>query len=138
MSAEAGNTPEERDGKLRDYPWGRQFPPPLKWGNYADSTLKRGLPRISGYKDGFAQTSPAESFPANRLGFYDMGGNVWQWVQDTYKADGHGKEWGVLRGGSWATYDKVELRTSYRNVVDRAEHDVIFGFRVVLVPQPDS
>ena len=38
---EGGATPEERDGKLRDFPWGKQWPPPSGAGNYADSTLRR-------------------------------------------------------------------------------------------------
>jgi formylglycine-generating enzyme required for sulfatase activity len=42
----------------------------------------------------------------------------------------------VLRGGSWGTSRQAELRSSYRNVVDRTERDVIFGFRAVLVPEP--
>ncbi len=136
LPAESGATPEERDGKSRDYPWGHQWPPPAGAGNYADATLKRGSTRIAGYRDGFAQTSPVGSFGANRYKLYDMGGNVWEWVQDSYKGDGRGKDWGVLRGGSWATAAQAELRSSYRNVVDRAERDVIFGFRIVLVPEP--
>jgi len=74
------------------------------------------------------------SFRANALGLYDMGGNVWQWVQDAYNGGTRAKDWGVLRGGSWATAAQAELRTSYRDVIDRGERDVIFGFRVVLEP----
>ena len=64
-----------------------------------------------------------------------MSGNVWQWVQDPYKGGAPGKDWGVLRGGSWGTSAPAELRSAYRNVVDRGERDVIFGFRVVLLPE---
>jgi len=137
LPPESGNTPEERDGKSRDFPWGKQWPPPVGAGNYADGSSKRKAPGIPGYKDGFAQTSPVGSFAPNRLGLFDMGGNVWQWVQDSYKG-GKGKDWGVLRGGSWATSSQAELHSSYRNVVDRAERDVIFGFRAVLVPEPGT
>ena len=61
-----------------------------------------------------------------------MTGNVWQWCDGFYKA---GARWGVLRGGSWGTAAPGELRSSYRNVVDRSERDVIYGFRCVLVPE---
>jgi formylglycine-generating enzyme required for sulfatase activity len=40
-----------------------------------------------------------------------------------------------LRGGSWATSKRTEMQSSYRNVVDRSERDVIYGFRCVLATQ---
>ncbi len=131
---EGGATPEERDGKIKgEYPWGKTWPPPPGAGNYADSSARKlHVLIIDGYEDGFAQTSPVGSFPANRLGLYDMGGNVWEWVQDTYKEGEKYKEWGVLRGGSWANSSKSELLSAYRNVVDRHDRDVIYGFRCVL------
>ena len=133
---EGGNTPEARDGKIRnEYPWGRQWPPPSGAGNYADKGAQRargGL--IENYSDGFPQTSPAGSFKPNALGIYDLGGNVWEWCAEGYKGDNSpsGRDWGVLRGGSWATSNRNELLSSYRNVVDRNERDVIYGFRCVL------
>jgi len=42
----------------------------------------------------------------------------------------------VLRGASWANASPGELRSSYRNVVDRTERDVLYGFRCVLVTEP--
>ena len=129
VANEGGATPEERDGKSRDFPWGKQWPPPAGAGNFADGTGRRAG-TIAGYHDGFAQTSPVGSFAANALGLFDLSGNVWQWCDDFYKP---GARWGVLRGGSWGTAAAGELRTSYRNVVDRSERDVIYGFRCVLV-----
>lgn len=133
---EGRSTPEERDGKARDFPWGKQWPPPAGAGNFADSSGRKSG-AIPGYHDGFPQTSPVGSFPANRLGLFDMSGNVWQWCRDSYKGGAaSARDWGVLRGGSWGTASASELRSSYRNVVDRAERDVIYGFRCVLVPEP--
>ncbi len=123
---ESGTTPEERDGRVRDeFPWGRQWPPPKEAGNYA----------IQGRNDGFFATAPAGSFLPNSLGIYDLDGNVWEWCADLYKP---GSRWGVLRGASWANSRRDELLTSYRNVVDRGERDVIFGFRCVLVSETEG
>jgi hypothetical protein len=141
LPSEGGATPEQRDGIVRDLPWGKAWPPPAGSGNFADTALKRGSPAnakqnvIANYTDGFPQTSPVGSFPANKFGLYDMSGNVWQWVSDSYNGGPQRKDWGVLRGGSWGTSKQEELRLGYRDVVDRSERDVIFGFRCVLVPE---
>jgi formylglycine-generating enzyme required for sulfatase activity len=129
---ESGATPEERDGRVRDFAWGRAWPPPPRSGNFADASGRK--PFIAGYNDGFPQTSPAGSFPANKAGLFDMSGNVWQWVEDSYHGGPQRKDWGVLRGGSWGTSKQEELRLGYRDVVDRSERDVIFGFRCVIAP----
>lgn len=138
LPPEGGDTPESRDGKLRGiYPWGTNWPPPEGAGNYADQSLKssRNNPRLTGYNDGSAQTSPVGRFPANALGLHDLGGNVWEWCLEGYKGEHSARDWGVLRGGSWANAKKSELESSYRNVVDRSDRDVIYGFRCVLAEE---
>jgi len=127
LTGEAGATPEARDGKIRnEFPWGKQWPP-AGAGNY-------GTPQRRG------ATTPVGSFNPNALGIYDLGGNVWEWCLEGYKGNlaGAGRDWGVLRGGSWATSSRVEMQSSYRNVIDRNERDVIYGFRCVLVEQADK
>jgi hypothetical protein len=129
LANESGATPELRDGKIKnDFPWGKQWPPPNGAGNYALTQKRRGA------------TMPVASFKSNPVGLYDLGGNVWEWCLDTYKGDsiGTGRDWGVLRGGSWATNNRLEMQSSYRNVVDRNERDVIYGFRCVLATQSDD
>jgi eukaryotic-like serine/threonine-protein kinase len=137
---EAGATPEARDGKIHnEYPWGKQWPPPRGTGDYADQSVKgRHIAVIKSYKDNFPQTAPVGSFKPNALGIYDLGGNVWEWCAESYKGSTSttGRDWGVLRGGSWATSNRLEMQSSYRNVVDRNEHDVIYGFRCVLANPP--
>jgi hypothetical protein len=133
---EGGATPETRDGKIQnEFPWGKLWPPPTGAGNYADQNAKRPHGAfIENYTDGFGQTAPVGSFQPNALGLYDLGGNVWEWCQEGYKGGGAtgGRDWGVLRGGSWANSSRTEIQSSYRNVVDRSERDVIYGFRCVL------
>lgn len=135
LPPEGGATPEERDGKMRGvYPWGTAWPPPAGAGNFADeSASRKGGAIIRGYKDGWMTTSPAGAFPPNRLGLYDMSGNVWQWVEDGYRQEAaNTRDWGVLRGGSWGTSSRSELESCYRYVVDRNDSDVIYGFRCVI------
>jgi eukaryotic-like serine/threonine-protein kinase len=125
---ESGATPEIRDGKIKnEFPWGKQWPPPNGAGNY---NLAAGRRR--------GATMPVGSFKPNSLGLYDLGGNVWEWCLDTYKGGNSAtsRDWGVLRGGSWATSNRLEMQSSYRNVVDRNDRDVIYGFRCVLAAQP--
>lgn len=122
LTSESGATPQACDGKIKnEFPWGKQWPPPNGAGNY-------GLPPRRG------ATTPAGTFAPNSLGLYDLGGNVWEWCADAYKGgtSASRRDWGVLRGGSWATTSRLEMESSYRNVVDRNERDVIYGFRCVL------
>jgi formylglycine-generating enzyme required for sulfatase activity len=52
------------------------------------------------------------SFKPNKFGLYDLGGNVWEWCEDWY--DNAQKD-RVLRGGSWHSFDRGYLLSSYRN-----------------------
>jgi formylglycine-generating enzyme required for sulfatase activity len=124
---ESGGTPEARDGKIRNlFPWGKQWPRPTTAGNYA-----------AGAGQQHGTTMPVRSFKPNALGVYDLGGNVWEWCLEGYRGNSApgGRDWGVLRGGSWATSNRAEMESSYRNVVDRNERDVIYGFRCVLATE---
>jgi formylglycine-generating enzyme required for sulfatase activity len=145
LPKEGGATPEARDGKIRnEFPWGKQWPIPAGAGNYADKSVRSSERArggvIENYSDGFAQTAPVGSFKPNALGIYDLGGNVWEWCAEGYKGKSASgtRDWGVLRGGSWATSKRMELQSSYRNVIDRNDRDVIYGFRCVLATQSDE
>ena len=110
LPPEVGGTPQEKNGKNSvDFPWGKDWPPTKKVGNYADETLHAKFPKLDtdkskdqpwtkDYTDGYATTSPVGSFPANAYGLYDMGGNVWQWCEDWFDKDQKDR---VIRGASW-------------------------------------
>lgn len=121
------------------FPWGNEFDPTKL--NYCDASC----PGISDpdYDDGYADTSPAGSFPegASWVGALDMAGNVREWVSDYYgffsldpTIDPQGPAEGdaiVSRGGSW--YDPFfNLRSNNRgsNTLDYYRHKL--GFRCAM------
>ena len=124
------------------FPWGDDFPPTGKSGNYADVSAAHLVGRIlPHYLDGHAATAPVGSYPPNSKGLYDMGGNVSEWINDYYdiavgvshkiEQDPMGPYSGdqhVIRGSSWANGTITELRYSYRNYGTDASNDL--GFRI--------
>lgn len=116
-----------------EYPWGNQWPPPEGAGNYAGEEAKSGLPSnwliIDDYNDGWPRTSPVGSFRANQFGLYDMGGNVWQWVEDLI---GRGQTARVIRGGSWRNSTSGTMRSSNSAPCTPDEGFCDLGFRCVL------
>jgi hypothetical protein len=121
-----------------EFPWGGDYPPKTKdkSGNYNDASRKAkafngSVQYLEDYDDGFPTTAPVMSFKPNKLGIYDMGGNVWEWCEDWY--DNAQKE-RVLRGGSWDYGDRSHLLSSYRSHLPPGNRSPnCFGFRVVLV-----
>ena len=129
LPEESGKTPEARDMGVSDvYPWGTQWPPPPNSGNYTGEETGSDV-AIKGYDDGFAWTSPVGSFPPNKLGLYDMGGNVWQWCMDPWNNDSKAK---VLRGASWYNGAlKLSLLSSCRVHASPDSSTDNYGFRIV-------
>ena len=131
---EAGNTPEERSGKIRGvYPWGEGFPPRNDVGNYAGSESRVDTPEtwsvIPGFHDRYPRTSPVSAFKANGRGLCCIGGNVWEWCMDKFAST---MNWRTLRGGSWATSRAEELLSSYRRGYGPLFRCDDVGFRCVI------
>lgn len=115
-----------------EFPWGGRFPPTKSVGNYADASFKQKNPSaecIENYSDGFVSTAPVMSFPPNKLGIYDLGGNVWEWCEDWYNA---AKVDRVSRGGAWTTRVEAELLSSNRDHTPPGRREPAFGFRCVV------
>jgi hypothetical protein len=107
------------------FPWGNQWPPSDRTGNYADDAAKRGHFKswiiTPGYEDGYDATSPVGTYPANRFGIHDLGGNVWEYIND----QPHGK-----RGASFGTVvERTWLASSYLDLIN--SHYPNIGFRIV-------
>jgi formylglycine-generating enzyme required for sulfatase activity len=125
----------------RRFPWGDAMPPPANSGNYADAAAAAvASSTIGNYTDGYPVTAPVGSFPADRSGIYDLGGNAAEWVNDRYSVaagsdalliDPAGPAEGqyhVIRGSGWRHASISELRMAYRDFGDRGRLDV--GFRI--------
>lgn len=144
-------------GRDSRFPWGGEWPAPEKSGNYWDLNAIRGLPGdwtksvLGGnYDDGNARTARVASFPANVHGFHDLGGNVWEWIEDDYIAslnppdllqtnpvlraerDEKGRPFKILRGASWDNFAESDLRAGLRDYDERDRRDDDYGFRIVL------
>lgn len=68
------------------YPWGNEFD--CRKANLDDETELdvSMMPGVAINCDGFSRSAPVGSFPAGAspYGALDMGGNVWEWVHDTF------------------------------------------------------
>ncbi len=136
LDFEIGDGPGQRDAnKPKLYAWGTAWPPPDKFGNYADSSAAE-LPGVSAerviadYTDGQPRTAPVGSFAPNALGLFDISGNVQEWVSDMYTTAN--STLGVVRGGGWNTYIRENLLVGWRNPVPVTFHSSYYGFRIVL------
>jgi formylglycine-generating enzyme required for sulfatase activity len=138
-------------------PDGREFP----WGNMWDAAYANNVESLFGQPIlGERQwiellghlylgalpvlTTPVGHFPhgVSPYRVHDMGGNVWEWCQDSYQKDYYrqapsrnppgppSSAYKVLRGGCWSSH-RGKLRTAYRNYDLATDRHLEVGFRCV-------
>jgi len=101
---------------------------------YFDKPTNQLLPEQANFNHDKAlkRTCKVGSFKPNRLGLYDMHGNVWEWCDDAAKTP-EGAPGRVFRGGSWE--DGADIcRTEIRNAFPPSDRYGNFGLRLALVP----
>ncbi len=130
-------------GEKVKYSWGNGKPS----ANIADDSLMKCRKYKywhlwEGYKDGYIYTAPVGKFKPNKLGIYDITGNVSEWCHDWYDEEYYkvcrknnpiGPEFGFgrsVRGGSW-NFKPYFLRCSSRVSVLHNNWTYYLGFRVV-------
>jgi formylglycine-generating enzyme required for sulfatase activity len=121
----------ETELKEKQLPEGFSYTLPTEgqWeGLVGDANLENAVTSTGGPRGG---TSTVGSLAPNKLGLYDVRGNVLEFcLGDPSKA------YRVLRGGSWQDRIEVNLRLEFRNYVRPDEAKDTFGFRCILVQSP--
>lgn len=136
---DAQKAPWEKDAASPEvYPWGDAWPDQPLPGNYAGKEMIQSVENgnysyltslLPDHIDSGIGTLMVGSFPPNKFGLYDLGGNVWECCEDWKDP---GKTLHVFRGGSWATGERAKLLSSCRHssINNSAIKDC--GFRCVL------
>lgn len=126
---------------------GKRLPTEAEWEIAAscgdELTYTTGV-SIEGTQANFfsSDTTPVMSYPANKLGLFDMAGNVYEWCQDWYDYNYYevalqrpdnpkGPLQGVyrvLRGGCWKSL-KDDLRCTHRHRNNPGIVNRTYGFR---------
>jgi formylglycine-generating enzyme required for sulfatase activity len=123
------------------YTWGNAERIPKRVGNIADQSMSSSATfYFKNYSDGFKGKAPVGSFKVDRVGFYDLLGNVSEWVHDNYTntpptktsvIDYMGAARGVghiVKGANYNSGRLAELRGSYKSVSQTSAPTI--GFRI--------
>jgi formylglycine-generating enzyme required for sulfatase activity len=133
-----------RAGVQTRYPWGNSVEPACEYVNGFDRRGHEAHPQWYWQiecDDGYGDAAPVGRYAPNAWGFYDMLGNVWEWVADCWHssydgAPGDGSAWvedgcrkRVNRGGGWGNHPR-SLTLSNRDGDEAKVFSDGLGFRV--------
>lgn len=116
------------------FPWGDEL---LPGGRHQCNIWQGRFPAYNSLEDGYAGTAPAQSFPPNGYGLYNVAGNVWEWCADAFRpADAPGAR--VIRGGSYLCHadycNRYRVAARSGNTPDSSTGNM--GFRCAADAQP--
>jgi len=111
-------------GAAAEYPWGTG-PIPREW-NYFGTENPDPSQKLK-QNDGHRVACPVRKSGANAWGLCGVGGNVWEWCEDT---DGESKS-RVYKGASWSDCHPQFLKITRRSSNAPDYRYVNLGFRVV-------
>ncbi len=76
------------EGQKTKYTWGDNYKEGTKNANFHQGIF----PNKNLKEDNFEGLAPIKSFKPNKLGIYDIAGNVWEWTLNSYSESGYQKK----------------------------------------------
>ena len=121
------------------FPWGNELTPN---GEHYCNIWQGNFPHTNTKVDGYTGTAPAQSFPPNNYGLYNVSGNVWEWCANDFDIDRRdkidndfvsGDVLKAMRGGSYLCHqsycNRYRVAARSANTVESSSGNI--GFRCV-------
>ncbi|WP_461786591.1 formylglycine-generating enzyme family protein [Prosthecobacter sp.] len=128
--------PTQQPANSGHFHWGTR-PLAKDVGNFCDEAFGRKYRGSYDAKwleidDGYSDTAPVGSYPADANGLFDFAGNVWEWVQGWYDPPKNSLR--IVRGGAFRTGGEKRLLASFRGPDPYNIHLDSVGFRIICEP----